>query len=62
MATNRRHSLTLSVNSFNGIEIDLSLLRDIAIHGTSSVTLQGGAYSLEVWDDLWDAGYVTSNI
>ncbi|KAI1120195.1 Glucooligosaccharide oxidase [Nemania abortiva] len=61
MATNRRHSLTLTVNDFNGIEIDLSLLRNISIHGTSSVTLQGGVYSQEAWDELWDAGYVTTS-
>ncbi|OTA57985.1 Glucooligosaccharide oxidase [Hypoxylon sp. EC38] len=60
MATNRRHALTLTVATFSGIEIDLSLLRNMSFNGDSSVTLQGGAYDEDVWSALWDKGYVAT--
>ncbi|KAI1350304.1 Glucooligosaccharide oxidase [Xylaria sp. FL0043] len=62
MATNRRHALTLTVGRFSGIEIDLSLLRDVTINeAASSATLQGGAYAEDVWTELWDKGYITTS-
>ncbi|CAJ2508335.1 Uu.00g133610.m01.CDS01 [Anthostomella pinea] len=60
MATNRRHALTLSIGTFSGIEIDLSLLRNVTLNAESSATLQGGAYDEAVWSTLWNEGYITT--
>ncbi|KAJ8133194.1 hypothetical protein O1611_g427 [Lasiodiplodia mahajangana] len=61
MAMNRRHALTTSVGKFSGIQIDMSLLRDIDIQPDKKTAwFQGGAYDGQVIDYLWDRGLVAT--
>ncbi|KAI0104017.1 hypothetical protein GGR51DRAFT_561393 [Nemania sp. FL0031] len=61
MAMNRRHALTSSVGTFSGIQIDMSLLRDIEIQPDKKTAwFQGGAYDGQVIDYLWDRGLVAT--
>ncbi|KAK3293715.1 uncharacterized protein B0H64DRAFT_364517 [Chaetomium fimeti] len=56
----RGHALTESVGRFRGIEIDLRDLRAFEVNPNNvTAFFQGGAYSHEVIDGLWDQGFVT---
>jgi len=58
---NRAHGSTKTLGRFrNGIQIHLTQLNQITISadGTSAF-MQGGVYSDQVAQTLWDAGHVT---
>jgi hypothetical protein len=61
LTRNRGHGLTLSLNSFKGLQISMTQLQgiDIDVAG-ETVLLQGGSYSGPVIANLWDNGFVTS--
>ncbi|KAL8856457.1 MAG: hypothetical protein Q9178_006927 [Gyalolechia marmorata] len=62
-AVSRGHALTTSVGRFTGIEIDMSNLKDIRINpNNATAQFQGGVYSYEVINTLWDQGFVTGII
>ncbi|KAK3936557.1 hypothetical protein QBC46DRAFT_366841 [Diplogelasinospora grovesii] len=62
-AVSRGHALTSSVGRFKGIEIDLRNLKAVHINpGNATAHFQGGAYSYEVINTLWEQGYVTGNL
>ncbi|KAL8908672.1 MAG: hypothetical protein Q9171_005354 [Xanthocarpia ochracea] len=62
-AVSRGHALTTSVGRFTGIEIDMSNLKDIRINANNATAqFQGGVYSYEVINTLWDQGFVTGNV
>ena len=59
-AVNRGHALTASVETFNGIEINMRSLNRIHINSDNlTAQFQGGVYGLEVLETLWDQGFVT---
>ncbi|KAI1735259.1 FAD-binding domain-containing protein [Xylaria scruposa] len=61
LARNRGHGITTSLNSFDGLEIDLSLLQRVVINKQEmTAMLQGGSYAAPTIQTLWDQGFVTS--
>ncbi|KAJ8130682.1 hypothetical protein O1611_g2947 [Lasiodiplodia mahajangana] len=61
LARTRGHGGTTSLNVFQGLEIDMSLLQDMTINEKErTAVLQGGAYAGPVINGLWDRGYLTS--
>ncbi|TGJ78772.1 hypothetical protein E0Z10_g9992 [Xylaria hypoxylon] len=59
-AVSRGHALTTSVGKFNGIEIDLRSLNRVHVNSNKSTAwFQGGVYSYEVLNSLWDEGCVS---
>ncbi|KAK3178716.1 hypothetical protein OEA41_000853 [Lepraria neglecta] len=62
-AVSRGHALTTSVGLFKGIEIDMRSLDGIHINSNSvTAQFQGGVYSDEVINTLWNQGFVTGNV
>ncbi|KAK7906563.1 hypothetical protein PG985_016300 [Apiospora marii] len=58
---NRGHGLPVSQGTFNGIQIDVGLLRNITISEDGTYGLfQGGTFDQQVIDYLWERGYVTT--
>ncbi|KAK8067444.1 FAD-binding domain-containing protein [Apiospora saccharicola] len=58
---NRGHGLPVSQGTFNGIQVDVGLLRNITIKKDGKTGLfQGGTFDQQVIDYLWDRGYVTT--
>lgn len=58
---NRGHGMTHSPGGFNGIEINMSELRNIDIQPDGKTAwFQGGTYGGETMDYLWERGYVAS--
>ncbi|RAL17397.1 FAD-binding oxidoreductase [Aspergillus homomorphus CBS 101889] len=58
---NRGHGMTITQGQFQGLEIDMQLLTGIEINSDGkSARLQGGTYTQEVIDVLWEQGYVTT--
>ncbi|ORY71425.1 uncharacterized protein BCR38DRAFT_479917 [Pseudomassariella vexata] len=61
LVKNRGHSLTSSTGKFNGIQIDMSGLRNIDIQPDGKTAwFQGGTYDGQVMEYLWDRGYVAT--
>ena len=61
LAVNRAHARTHTVGSFSGLMIDLGGLLDIEIQSdNTSAWLQGGVYSGQVTETLWEKGFVSS--
>lgn len=61
MAYSRGHGSSQTLGSFNGIQISMGNLRNIAIQPNGrSAWLQGGVYGGQVTRYLWDHGYVTT--
>ena len=57
----RGHGGTMSLNSFQGLQINMNQLQGIEIQDDGETALlQGGAYAGPVIETLWDQGYVTS--
>ncbi|KAI0120156.1 FAD-binding domain-containing protein [Nemania sp. FL0031] len=60
LARTRGHGGTTSLNVFQGLEIDMSLLQGMTINEhEKTAMLQGGAYAGPVINGLWDQGYLT---
>jgi hypothetical protein len=58
---NRGHGSTTTLGSFNGVQISMSGLRNIRIEPeTSAAWFQGGVYSAQVNQYLWEQGYVAT--
>ncbi|KAI2620857.1 hypothetical protein GGS21DRAFT_541800 [Xylaria nigripes] len=61
LAVNRGHGSTLSLATFNGIQIDMVKLDSITVQPDGkSAWFQGGVYSGQVSDYLWERGYVAT--
>ncbi|KAI0532242.1 hypothetical protein GGR58DRAFT_523389 [Xylaria digitata] len=60
MVVNQAHARAYSVGNFDGMEIDMALLRDIKIQpDKKSAWFQGGTFDGQVIDYLWDRGFIT---
>ncbi|KAL6231792.1 hypothetical protein BDW75DRAFT_233317 [Aspergillus navahoensis] len=60
LARSRAHGGSISLNSFTGIQIDLSPFSDITIHASgTSARFGGGVYDGQAASYLWERGYVT---
>ncbi|RAH80150.1 FAD-binding domain-containing protein [Aspergillus japonicus CBS 114.51] len=56
---NRGHGMTSTQGQFHGVEIDMQLLTGIEINANGeSARFQGGTFTQEVMDVLWEQGYV----
>ncbi|KAL4938555.1 hypothetical protein BDV06DRAFT_225881 [Aspergillus oleicola] len=60
-AVNTGHGLTNTQRSFDGVQIDLTLLNNVSVSPTGQTALiQGGGQAAAVIDELWNQGYVTT--
>ncbi|KAB8293737.1 hypothetical protein EYC80_009222 [Monilinia laxa] len=61
LTVNKAHGLTATLGKFNGLQLDMGLLRNIDIQrGGKTAIFQGGTFDGQVIDYLWDKGYVTT--
>ncbi|RAL62718.1 hypothetical protein DID88_004561 [Monilinia fructigena] len=61
LTVNKAHGLTATLGRFNGLQLDMGLLRNIDIQrGGKTAIFQGGTFDGQVIDYLWDKGYVTT--
>lgn len=53
--------MTTTLSAFDGIQLDIGLLRDIKVSPeTGTAWFQGGVRADEVINTLWEQGFVTS--